>query len=336
MDLLWIPLAVGVQLVLLYAFMGGPVALLGRFAGYEDLEVGTGWGGMQIGLPVALVLSFPSLMILALIEKWARQVGLFEVVLVQGIFLVLLLGWLKRRNGRRDGESLSDESVQEMAQQANALPEVVAAAPAPAPMSDVGVAIALAAERLAPPPAQPALEPVSRVSDPIVILPQPVTTMVASEPEASVSETEALLKKLRKIYMWDDVGLGRGYAEARKTPLAHLISNADMIALGDDYFSTLRTLARTSIANVCRGNGACQAEGFAAGFSAEMVLDRYEYEQDVMRRLAFSAVFSHDRLFIDQTDVELCSESLLLTMYRLVLFEVREGQAPDLLRGRLH
>jgi len=52
-----------------------------------------------------------------------------------------------------------------------------------------------------------------------------------------------------------------------------------------------------------------------------------EYSADVMQRLTYSVLLERQRLFIDQTDIEVFGDEFIDLAYRLALYEVQSATA---------
>lgn len=312
MGWLWIPLAVGIQFFFLYAILGGPGALLARVTGHEQIADGVDWGRLQVGLPVALVLAFPSLMILAILDKWVRQVGLLEITVVQTFSLICLLLWL-RGTGSVGAKEEGTQTEGDQAEGEGAYARAPCFQQVPQPVEST--------------------QPIEAIPAPVVIPPPPVAPV--SDP---VKPTEILRRKLGKIYLWDDVGLGFPWAEARRLPPGQLLSREDVIALGTENFAALRRIARDTLGALRRGEDLPRYRCDMA----EAIPDPWEYQLDVLQRLVCSVFFQHERLYVDQTDVELCGQRRLLLLYRIALSTVLadelppSGQPVASASGRLH
>lgn len=320
MGLMWIPLVIGIQFVLLYVFWGGPQALLVRVVG-PALQIGSGLGWMQVGLPMALVMAFPSLITLAFIDKWLHPVGWLEIGAIQGLSFIMMLRWFGG-HGHGDSEecsvsqpvSRSGGVVQSSSESMCLSHQRVTGSVASVPCTQEGTANSQA---MGVPEGvcDTSLEHANTIRIPAA-MPCQRRRDVAGRKEVSLESV--LFKRLKKIYLWNDIGHARVFSEARKTPLVHLVGRDDVAMLGPELFARLRAVVREVMMNFPQGSGSYRAED---GHETDLP-EREEYLEDVMRRLTYSVLFSYDRLFIDRMDIELCGQAMLLSMYRLVLFEV--------------
>lgn len=347
---MWIPVAIGIQFLLLYVVLGGPGRVLAGFSGQRSLLGIDGLGRLQIGLPVAMVLAFPSLAALAAIEKWWHSVGWLDIVLVQGGALILMLYRLRRgssieisapENSGSDSQesSATASSTQLLAlspcvsvtqavaatdpQPRPAALAVVESSPLCSPTSEIkaalpeqrvegDVAVPVASSALAIPPEIPSgtVPPQGNAVDEET----PKGTSAPVIPSALPLEPRQLARELAKIYGWNRVGLERPFAEARQ----HIRTWERGQAAADGRVASWRRIARDTQAALRQNGGALPLEEFFT----ERVLDADEYERDVMRRLSFSVLVGHDRLFIDPSDLEMCGEDQVVAMYREALLEL--------------
>lgn len=386
LGLLWIPIVIGLQLAFLYAALGGPVAVLQAYVDVPAAGRGSYWNRLYVGVPLALLLSFPALFVLALTAKLIREVGLAELATVQLGTWLLMLNWQRRRQpcasvapppgaGELPDSSsasglatavveavFSETEARPMAQKhfsltalpVNASREETEGAVEPCGTASITVA-ALSAEPCSSPLAAApsagkeqafvftesrAPSPIRAPSSTVPTKKEPAIQPLAgygakiSEHEAGLGERlglqlpsgngvvladdfekpkAVLLKKLEQIYFWGDIGLQAPFSRSRQLGLDELISSADLVAYGSRHIEDLRAVARGTIDLFLREKKDTTApEGdFLGG----------DYVCDVVRRLTCSALFSRERLFIDQTDLEIFGTSLLDFMYRLVLYE---------------
>lgn len=316
MGLFWIPATIAVQVLLLYSVLGGPSRLLARLAGDERLVGATVLNKVQIGLPLALVLAFPALVTLALLERLLGKVGILELVVVESGFLLLLLRILQRRQRAAEG----DREFSDM-QAPLAGPESPQAVMAAGNVDSVVVADthrehAVAREVLSGSPTMP-------------MIPTPVAPPWGTA--AALDGPRVLLNRLNRIYLWDDIGAEGAFVEARRRPSATVLSSEEIAELGSATFACLRAVVHDTL----RSLGSHERIWHEDDFSPERVLEVEEYQRDVMRRLVLSVWSDCERLYVDRTDVEMCGKRKLLLMYRIALAELapyRFGQAA----GSLH
>ncbi|MBI4984121.1 MAG: hypothetical protein HZC24_01920 [Rhodocyclales bacterium] len=323
LGLTWIPLAVVFQLFFLYAIQGGPAAFLGRIAG---LRLGDWmWNRLQIGFLLAVALSFPALTVLTLIHKWMRPVGLLDLAIVLGIYWI----WLERRPPTLD--AANDSLVPE----ADAAPLV----PAPSVVGAAdagGAAVATIGLPLAGQPARGGRSfGVSRGQEIVIARAVPTlppqlhpggvyawTAPAAAVTERAPLDTRALIDRLMRLYMWDDIGLSRAFAAAQRQPPAHLVGAAEIEGYGAALVDAMRAIARHTISLYRYGiDGASLADILAAhaapGFD--------EYAADLMQRLTYSVLAERQKLFIDQTDVEIFGDDCVAFLMRLAVCEARSA-----------
>lgn len=338
LGLAWIPIVVGLQVAFLYLAQGGPGVFLARFIGNDGDLKGENWGLLQVGFPIALVLSFPALIGLTIVGKWIRPVGLLEIMAVQGIYWLLLARW-----------SPPDDAVpDERAADGDAMAGLVEAGVAgPPPVSSIGldrsgtgndgrcpieagVAAVLPRAAVDGIPLFPgALRPQSAPSAgaaATLARPESVYASSAAPFRAQVevlqgsAHAEKNIERLMKTYMWDDIGSGPPFKFARKLPPARLLQEADVARFGATLIEGMRAVCRHTLAIYRHGVDATTLPSILAihavdGFD--------EYSADIMQRLTYSVLLERQRLFIDQTDVEIFGEDFLDCLYRLALLEVR-------------
>lgn len=334
MGLMWMPVVIGIQLILLYAVLGGPGALIARCAGHAGLGDAKKLDMLQIGIPVALILAFPSLTALAMWEKWYGSVGTVEVVLAQAVSLLLLLYWLSRRTAPATGDPeaavAQDAAAPSSEWRCTDPPPPLPPAAVMPTLDPESIRVALTMERPADLPETPARMPAAEAPP----SPAPACPIAAAGDKAAPARglgPQGLLKRLHAIYLWDDIGLGKPYCEARARPLARLIQADEVAACGDMDFKRLRSAAQETLARL----GAGEYHWLPDELSPDRMLERYEYESDVMRRLVLSVWTEHERLFVDEADQEFCGAGKLAMMYRLALFEARRLM-PAAQAARLH
>ncbi|MDP1527330.1 MAG: hypothetical protein Q8M20_16105 [Rhodocyclaceae bacterium] len=272
---------------MLYTFLGGPGGLLARVFGHSLFVTTAGWERVHFGLPMALVLAFPSLMVLAIIEKWLHPVGLLDIAVVQGVGLVMILAWLKHHRVPKRIATVGE---------AEGL-----AIPSPCPVSDV----------LAVPPAPTFF---TRLEPPVqMALPQPAVV--------AVSPNECLLRWLNRRYQWDCIGSARTFEELRQAPPAAQLMPHHLAFWGAQRYASLRGVLEASLTALRANKGVPELQSSAEDFFP----DEEDYLDDVLRRLVCSVYFSHEPLFLDQNDLELCGMENVRIMYRLALWAVRNG-----------
>lgn len=347
---MWIPVAIGIQFLLLYIVLGGPGRVLAGFSGQRSLLGIDSLGRFQIGLPVAMVLAFPSLATLAAFEKWVHPVGWLDIVVVQGLSLILMLRRLRRSSsidsdatGRFSSDTqdvaATTSSTQSLALFSSPLlPKAEGGAgPRPAPESpavmegplqstslpekNVALSNRCAAEDVptptptsAPPSPQEGAAVTAPIRGDVVDTEKREKVVAPVNPPAPPLEVRQLVRELAKIYGWNRVGLERPFVEVRQ----HIRSWERGQPSPDGRVASWRRIARDTLSALRQNGGALPLEEF---FS-ERVMDADEYERDVMRRLSLSVLVGHDRLFIDPSDLEMCGEDMVVAMYRQALLEL--------------
>ena len=342
LGLAWIPMVVLAQLAFLYTFQGGPAKFLGRFAGHNDDWAEQQWGVMQVGLPIALLMAFPALVALAIVGRWLRPVGLLEILMVQGLYWGLLAYWSRQADAIPVGEDATDvvELSPALAEQPVGTGFVGVAEPVKvvhrSPL-DAGVAAILPRAALdgiplfpgsARPPGLPsgARMPAGASAS----LPNPERVYAASavafhtpiEGAPESTRADKVVERLIKTYMWDDFGSTSLYKLARKLPLDRLLKATDTERFGAELIAGLRAVCRHTITLHRCGVDATTLQSIVAIHAVDSF---DEYAADVMQRLTYSALLERQRLFIDQTDIEIFGEEFLDCAYRLALFEVQSA-----------
>lgn len=131
LGLVWVPIVVALQLVHLYYLQGGPGVFLARFVGDHGSLASQNWGLIQVGLPIATVLSFPPLIGLTVLGKVLGSVGVAHIAIVQGLYWLWLRRWLKGIDGAATGSQAAVPAVPMVgAVEVAATPEL---SPAPGP-----------------------------------------------------------------------------------------------------------------------------------------------------------------------------------------------------------
>lgn len=350
MGLMWVPVVVGLQLAHLYYLLGGPGAFLARFVGSHGPLVGQGWGLLQVGIPIAMVLAFPPLIGLTLLGKAFGPVGVLHVLAVQGGYWLWLRRWLRKIDAAA-AETAGDAA-------AAAVPE------APPPAVEIAVpplrrepldgplmveSIGLPAGKFqartgaplplpplaqpifagGPVPPAPPVSPVRSVGA-VASLPRPQNVYGASRPLRAPEESapprsghgdvQALIDRLTKLYMWDDVGIDEPFRSSRKRPVAKLFTAEDEERLGEALVAAMRSVARHTVMLYRCGVGDESLEDILAAHPVEGF---DEYAADVMQRLVYSALLDRQKLFVDPMDLEIFGEEFIDGLYRLALLEVR-------------
>jgi len=354
MGLMWIPLAIGIQFFLLYALLGGPGRLLARFSGQSALLGVDSLGTLQLGLPIALLLAFPSLAALAAIEKWLHPVGWLDIVLTQATSLLLLLYRLRGPHPASiRAEVLSLDSLESSPTgesgywHSQATPPAVALPSMPS----------LTTELPAPPPSANTPKPSAPSAADSIITPTPAAKYPSSEAEIEdgpllsslpihehrptpnekplsgptdpVKNTEEQKKTApeRTLPALDPRQLARELGKIygwnrlgleRPFTEARGEPRTGIGVLPQERRDDLKHLAHQTLVSIRRDGGAA----LLAEFIADRLLEAGEYEGDVMRRLSLSVILGHDRLFIDPYDLEMCGEETVLAMYCLALTEL--------------
>lgn len=173
-------------------------------------------------------------------------------------------------------------------------------------------AAARPAEVAAPPQARAAAAPPS----------PPPASAPRHVPKADVGMQ---IEKLTKLYLWDNIGTREPFRTARKLPARNLMTDDDRASSGAALIDAMRGVARRIIALYRDGGDAADSAGHP--LDAIVMNDFDEYAADVMQRLTYSVLLERERLFIDQTDIEIFGEETIGLMYRLALLEVRSSPA---------
>lgn len=388
-GIMWIlvPVAVLLHFCMIYLFLGGPRGIFDRFVGGDTSRTARSrakGGGIQVGFPVAVALSFPVIIALAVIDKLVATVGFLHFAAVIGVYWCLL-AWLWRRRNRANshagryvadsGEdmgfsagdadmiaSVVDSSgkaeeglgfrIPELGRQkkpGSAARPLVAEEFAPLSRLLAGASLPAATGSEAKVPSSrpaavssseklagtvqrlagqarstpvPAPEPVIIPKPRLQPLPDPVAQI---RPPADIQQAgkdqQALLKQLEKTYMWDEIGLGNPFKDARKLSNERLLTVDDEQAFGAGVIHTMRSVAREAVQAYLSGTG-FSAHPARQELAGEVSLgDVDEYLADVMKRMMYSVLYDRERLFIDQTDVEIFGEDLLGCLYRIALYE---------------
>jgi hypothetical protein len=339
LGLSWIPIVVGLQLGFLYVVQGGPAVFLARFAGHDDDWADQHWGVMQVGTPIALVMAFPALAVLAVVGKWVRPIGVLEIFVVQGLYWLLLVRWQWQTHevsaahelGGTDGMSMPLEgAIPAQPQSSAGFIGIAAPAKPHASKIDAGVAAILpraASEGipLFPGAARtPAAAPAGAAAAPSrperIYAATAPAFHAAPETQATSSRADKTIERLVKTYMWDDIGSGPPFRQARKLQPDQLIRQDDIERFGEELMEGMRAIGRHTVAVFRYGVDATTLQSLIAMHAVEGF---DEYSADVMQRLTWSALLDRQRLFVDQTDIEIFGEEVLDCMYRLALFEVQ-------------
>lgn len=336
----WLPLVVGLQLLFLYLAQGGPEAFLRRLFGQEEQFQDGRWGGLQVGMPISLVMSFPVLIVLTLCDRWLSEVGLLEIALVQGAYWL----WLMRQNVESDAQAGDLDGPNPAPRDSgsaddHALPQADGSPlhyiglesrggdtrPGTAVSIHPGVSPAVGKSRgsgsgkgnqgAAGPTAPISLAPTC---------PGGVYAWSDSTPHAPFgggrNESRAILDRLKQLYLWDDICVGRSFKEAWDLPNSRLVSSEDRIRFGIEFIEAMSSIARHSVALFRYGADICSISDI---LSAHPVDGFDEYSADLMQRLTYSVLTGRQKLFIDQTDMEIFGEDLIECLFRVAIFEVR-------------
>lgn len=198
---------------------------------------------------------------------------------------------------------------------------------AKAPVPPLPPQFAIFAPGPAVPPAPP-MSPVRSVGA-VSTLPKPQNVYGAASPfrvpdeavpKSGHADIRALIDRLTRLYMWDDVGAGEPFRSSRKLPVAKLFSAADEARFGAPLIAAMRRVARHTVVLYRCGVGDESLDDILAAHAVEGF---DEYSADVMQRLVCSALLERQKLFIDAMDVEIFGEEFIDGLYRLALFEVR-------------
>ena len=343
LGLAWIPIAVLLQLAFLYLSQGGPAVFLARFAGHNDDWAEQHWGVMQVGMPIALVMAFPVLAVLAVVGKWFRPVGLLEILVVQGLYWALLLHWAWRTDAAHAAQEVMDKDAM-----VGQMPEA-AALPSAAPAGFIGIGTPLKAVRSSIDAGVAAILPRAAV-DGIPLFPAAVpasatarggASATPASPERlyaasaasfqtppnmaqSMARADKTIDRLMKTYMWDDIGSGPPFKFVRKLQPAQLFPDAEACRFGEPLLEAMRAACRHTVAIYRNGVDTTTLPSIVA-MNAVDGFD--EYSADVMQRLMYSALLERHKLFIDQTDIEIFGEDFMTWLYRLALSEVQSAAA---------
>lgn len=362
LGLAWVGIVVGLQLGFLYVVQGGPGAFLARFAGHEENFAKAHFGVLQIGLPIALVLSFPALMGLVLIDKWWRPVGLLEIATVQGLYWLWLARW---RASEADGlpppsNAQDDNPLSQLHESQPAAPPndgfigIAAAQPERARSRvDAGVAAILPRAQIDGIPLFPGaarlqnrVEPSESFAASIPeggsarpLHPERAYAGIAMSPPVQAPrhpghpDNKAVLERLTSTYMWDDAGSGQAFKAARRLPADRLLTDDDRGRFGEPLLEAMCAIACHTVAIYRYG---VDTTTFATILSSYSVKGFDEYSADVMQRLTYSVLYDRQRLFIDQTDIEIFGEELIECLYRMALLETAQAMASLPIVGAAH
>lgn len=347
LGLAWVLIVVALQLAFLYLVQGGPGTFLGHFAGHDENFASAHFGVVQVGLPIALVLSFPALGGLVLIDKWLRPVGLLEIAVVQGLYCL----WLTRWRWQTDAPAVESNPTDHDALSRMHEAQVSAA---PSDNGFIGIAAPVAIERSSIDAGVAAILPRAAL-DGIPLFPgagrpqgrPPVAAAPAGgsatlahpdrayagsapsfrspdEPPRRLGhpDNKAVIDRLTSIYMWDDIAAGHAFTFARKLSPGQLLSADDRARYGEALIDAMHGVARHTIAMYRYG---VDTTTFATILSSCCVDGFDEYSADLMQRLTYSVLFERQKLFIDQTDIEIFGEDFIVCLYRLALYEAQSA-----------
>ena len=351
MGLMWVPVVVGLQLAHLYYLQGGPGAFLARFVGGNGPLTGQGWGLLQVGIPIAMVLAFPPLIGLTLLGKAFGPVGVLHLLAVQGGYWLWLRRWLRKIDAA--AAETADDAAAAAVPEAPPPPPEIAVPPLrrgpldgplmvesiglPSGRFQAGSGAPLPLPPLAQPifaagPAVPPAPPVSPVRSvgAVSSLPRPQSVYGTSRPPRAPEESapprsghadvRALIDRLTKLYMWDDVGVDEPFRSSRKRSVAKLFTGEDEARLGEALVAAMRSVARHTVVLYRCGVGDESLEDILAAHPVEGF---DEYAADVMQRLVYSALLDRQKLFVDPMDLEIFGEEFIDALYRLALLDVR-------------
>jgi len=285
-GLMWIPTVVVFQFIFLYLIRGGRGVVLGSACANERKLQGKTWGLLQVGFPIALVLSYPIIVALMLFDKWVQPIGPIEIVLAQGLYCLVLA-----RNS-----------------------EWTAVQPLPSVVGEKVASIS--------PVTVPSTPTTPNEMHPTTLAPSPSSS---NAPDAtSQLDMAALIKRLENHYMWNEIGDQERFRLARKSSIKQLIGAEDISQLGEPLLEAMRCVARHSISLYRFGNDEMTLADIVAKHSLPGFDD---YSAEVMQRLVYSVLASHQKLFLDQTDLEVFGEDFIDSLYRLAIFEVKSSVA---------